>query len=38
LGEYVSLTSAGRDVRDSWKMTAKNTDGSFAKTYPMPDQ
>jgi len=38
LGEYISLTSAGRDVRDSWKMTAKNTDGSFAKTYPMPDQ
>ena len=38
LGEYISLTSAGRDVRDSWKMTAKNTDGTFAKTYPMPDQ
>ena len=38
LGEYITLTSAGRDVRDSWKMTAKNTDGSFAKTYPMPDQ
>jgi hypothetical protein len=38
LGEYVSLTSAGRDVRDSWKMTGKNKDGTFAKTYPMPDQ
>jgi len=38
LGEYISLTSAGRDVRDSWKMTAKNTDGTFSKTYPMPDQ
>jgi hypothetical protein len=38
LGEYISLTSGGRDVRDLWKMSAKNTDGSFAKTYPMPDQ
>ncbi|MHC4204200.1 MAG: hypothetical protein ACYSTT_06085 [Planctomycetota bacterium] len=38
LGEYVSLTSGGRDVRDSWKMSAQNTDGSFAKTYPIPDQ
>ncbi len=38
LGEYISLTSAGRDVRDSWKMSAKNTDGSFAKIYPIPDQ
>ena len=38
LGEYVSLTSGGRDVRDSWKMSARNTDGSFAKTYPIPDQ
>ncbi|HUT45292.1 MAG TPA: hypothetical protein VMX36_03365 [Sedimentisphaerales bacterium] len=38
LGEYVSLTSGGQDVRTSWKMTAKNKDGTFAKTYPMPDQ
>jgi len=38
LGEYISLTSAGKNVRDLWKMTAKNTDGSFTKTYPMPDQ
>ena len=38
LGEYISLTSAGRNVRDSWKMSAKKIDGSFAKTYPMPDQ
>jgi len=38
LGEYVSLTSAGSDVRTSWKMTASNKDGTFAKTYPMPDQ
>ena len=38
LGEYVSLTSGGQDVRASWKMVAKNKDGTFAKTYPMPDQ
>ena len=38
LGEYVSLTSAGRDVRDLWKMKARNEDGTFAKTYPIPDQ
>jgi len=38
LGEYVSLTSGGSDVRNLWKLTAKNTDGSFGKTYPMPDQ
>ncbi|MGB2863931.1 MAG: hypothetical protein WBC05_11445 [Sedimentisphaerales bacterium] len=38
LGEYVSLTSSGSDTRNSWKMTAKNKDGTFAKTYPMPDQ
>jgi len=38
LGESVSLTSGGSDVRNLWKLTAKNTDGSFGKTYPMPDQ
>lgn len=38
LGEYVTLTSGGRDVRDSWKLQAKNIEGTFAKTYPMPDQ
>ena len=38
LGEYVELTSGGSDVRNLWKLSAKNTDGSFAKTYPMPDQ
>jgi hypothetical protein len=38
LGEYISLTSAGRNVRDLWKMSAKKMDGSFAKSYPMPDQ
>ena len=38
LGEYVSLTSGGSDTRNSWKMKATNKDGTFAKTYPMPDQ
>jgi len=38
LGEYVSLMSAGSDARNLWKMTAKNKDGTFTKTYPMPDQ
>jgi len=38
LGEYVSLTSGGQEVRTMWKLAAKNKDGTFAKTYPMPDQ
>jgi len=38
LGEYVSLTTSGQEVRDMWKLAAKNKDGTFAKTYPMPDQ
>jgi len=38
LGEYVSLTSSGNSVSSLWKMAAKNKDGTFAKTYPMPDQ
>ena len=38
MGEYISLTSGGSDTRNSWKMTARNKDGTFAKTYPMPDQ
>jgi len=38
LGEYVSLTTGGGDVRNLWKMKATNEDGTFAKTYPMPDQ
>jgi hypothetical protein len=38
LGEYVSLTADGSDVRNLWKLSVKNSDGSFAKTYPMPDQ
>ena len=38
LGEYVSLTSAGQDVSNLWKMAAKNKDGTFEKIYPIPDQ
>ena len=38
MGEYVSLTSGGQDVSNLWKMKASNKDGTFAKTYPMPDQ
>jgi hypothetical protein len=38
LGEYVNLTTSGQEVRDMWKLAAKNKDGTFAKTYPMPDQ
>jgi hypothetical protein len=38
LGEYVSLTSGEQEVRSMWKLAAKNKDGTFAKTYPMPDQ
>ena len=38
LGEYVSLTSGGRDVSNLWKMQGKNKEGTFAKTYPIPDQ
>jgi hypothetical protein len=38
LGEYVNLTTNGQAVSNLWKMAAKNKDGTFAKTYPMPDQ
>jgi hypothetical protein len=38
LGEYVTLTRGGQRVSDLWKMHAKNKEGTFAKTYPMPDQ
>lgn len=38
LGENIDLTSGGRDVRDLWKMSAKNKEGTFAKIYPIPDQ
>ena len=38
LDEYVSLTRGGQSVGNLWKMNAKNKEGTFAKTYPMPDQ
>lgn len=38
LGEYVRLTSAGRNVSNLWKMKARNKEGTFEKMYPMPDQ
>jgi hypothetical protein len=38
LGEYVRLTSSGRDVGNLWKMKAKNDEGTFEKMYPIPDQ
>jgi len=38
MGEYVTLTRGGQRVSNLWKMHAKNKDGTFAKTYPMPDQ
>jgi hypothetical protein len=38
LGEYVNLTRGGQSVSSLWKMNAKNKEGTFTKTYPMPDQ
>lgn len=38
LGEYVSLRSDGSDAQNLWTLSAKNTDGSFTRTYPLPDQ
>ena len=38
MGEYISLTRGGQRVSDLWKMRAKNKEGTFEKTYPMPDQ
>lgn len=38
LGEYVTLTAGGQDVRNLWKMKASNSDGTFEKIYPIPDQ
>jgi hypothetical protein len=38
LGEYVTLTAGGQDVRNLWKMKATNGDGTFEKIYPIPDQ
>jgi len=38
MGEYLNLTRGGERVSNLWKMHAKNKEGTFAKTYPMPDQ
>ena len=38
LEEYVNLTRGGQRVSNLWKMHAKNKEGTFEKTYPMPDQ
>jgi len=38
MGEYINLTRGGQTVGDLWKMRAKNKEGTFEKTYPMPDQ
>jgi len=38
MGEYVTLTRGGQRVSNLWKMSIKNKEGTFAKTYPMPDQ
>jgi hypothetical protein len=38
LGEYVTLTSSGQDVRNLWKMKGRNKEGTFEKIYPIPDQ
>ena len=38
LGEYLTFTSGGRDVRDRWKMKGTNKEGTFEKIYPIPDQ
>jgi hypothetical protein len=38
MGEYITLTRGGQRVSNLWKMRAKNKEGTFEKTYPMPDQ
>ncbi|UCF14895.1 MAG: hypothetical protein JSW59_15915 [Phycisphaerales bacterium] len=38
LGEFLTFTSGGRDVRDLWKMKGTNKEGTFEKIYPIPDQ
>ena len=36
-GEYLTLTSNGRDVRDLWKMKGSNKEATFERIYPIPD-
>ena len=38
LGESLTITSNGRDVRDLWKMKGTNKEGTFERIYPIPDQ
>ncbi len=38
LDEFITLTRGGQRVGELWKMQAKNKEGTFAKTYPIPDQ
>jgi len=38
LGEYVRLSSSGRDINNLWKMKATNKEGTYEKLYPIPDQ
>jgi hypothetical protein len=38
LGEYVRLTADGRNISQLWKMKVKNTEGTYEKLYPIPDQ
>lgn len=37
-GEYLTLSSGGRDVSDLWKMKGTNKEGTFERIYPIPDQ
>lgn len=38
LGEYVRISSSGRDIDNLWKMKAVNKEGTYEKLYPIPDQ
>jgi hypothetical protein len=38
MGEYIAITRGGQRVSNLWKMRVKNKEGTFEKTYPMPDQ
>jgi hypothetical protein len=38
LDEFINLTRGGQRVSELWKMQAKNKEGTFEKTYPIPDQ
>jgi hypothetical protein len=38
LGEYIRITSLGRDVGNLWKMKATNEDGTSEKLFAIPDQ